>query len=363
MAIKRGTHLANSLTGTAAQDFIYGFFGNDTLKGLGGNDSIFGGLGNDRLDGGAGDDRLEGGAGADTILGGAGNDIIDSGGQFLFGGTGDTAADKVDAGIGDDVVSIGKKDVALGGAGKDTLVINDDDFSVSELINVNFASIGSSTAKAIGAAGTGYATTKAGQFEKVDFFGFAKAGSKIIGSNGDDSLSLNTDFAATSGVSISGGAGDDRMSGSSQNDRLKGDAGNDVLNGERGVDTLTGGAGNDVFAFNSVLLSSADADKITDFSLADDIITIGVADNTNFGSGASLLLKGANPLNGTTASGIAQILYSTASGLLSIDLNGSDAGGIVEIATPSQLSRKGEGEGLVGSIGHWYENHKFPSNP
>lgn len=61
MAILNGTHKADTITGTAQ------------------NDSIFGDNGNDIINGGAGDDYIDGGNGSDTISGGAGNDLIDGG--------------------------------------------------------------------------------------------------------------------------------------------------------------------------------------------------------------------------------------------------------------------------------------------
>jgi VCBS repeat-containing protein len=61
MAILNGTHKADTITGTAQ------------------NDSIFGDNGNDVINGGAGDDYIDGGNGSDTLSGGAGNDVIDGG--------------------------------------------------------------------------------------------------------------------------------------------------------------------------------------------------------------------------------------------------------------------------------------------
>jgi hypothetical protein len=46
-----------------------------------------------------------------------------------------------------------------------------------------------------------------------------------------------------------------------------------------------------------------------------------------------MLLKGSNPTNATTAAGVAQFLYNTTTGALSIDKNGSTADGVELIAT------------------------------
>ncbi len=77
-----------------------------------------------------------------------------------------------------------------------------------------------------------------------------------------------TAAAATVGVSITGGTGNDALTGSNQADILVGGAGDDSLTGGQGLDTLTGGAGKNTFVFanNSTGTPSATAfDTITDF--------------------------------------------------------------------------------------------------
>ncbi len=343
MTLKKGTRGNDTLTGTATVDFIFGYLGNDTLNGLAGIDHLFGGAGNDRLSGGAGNDHLDGGFGADTIDGGDGNDIIDTGGGLTFSGSygDDNAVDKVNAGAGDDYVSINHNDVALGGAGTDQLNVGTPAYGTTISVNVNFSVIGSSTAKAIGAAGSYYANTKAGQFESVNFYvSAADPGAKVIGSSGDDDLNVSMSYSApagSKGAAISGGAGDDVISGSSFADTLKGDAGNDQITGGGGHDIETGGAGIDIFLFDlGYGLSSDNSVKITDFNVRDDVISFSASTSTaDFGDESHLLLKGANPTNATTAAGVAQVLYSTTTGVLSVDTNGSTAGGVIEIATLS----------------------------
>ncbi|WP_223879158.1 calcium-binding protein [Chitinimonas arctica] len=78
------------LVGAAANDQLKGGLGNDTLRGNGGIDTLFGEEGDDWLYGGDGDDTLRGGAGNDRLLGETGNDLIDggSGDNTLTGGLG-----------------------------------------------------------------------------------------------------------------------------------------------------------------------------------------------------------------------------------------------------------------------------------
>ena len=71
-----GTHLADTITGDAADNLIQGFGGADYLVGGSGQDVLLGGDGADKLYGDAGDDVLVGGAGADTMSGGAGADLF-----------------------------------------------------------------------------------------------------------------------------------------------------------------------------------------------------------------------------------------------------------------------------------------------
>jgi Ca2+-binding RTX toxin-like protein len=108
-AASEGTSGADTLSGGAARDRIFGRDGNDTLAGGAGNDLLHGGEGSDRLSGGAGNDQLFGAAGNDVLSGGAGNDTL-SGGLgvdiFTFGG-----------GWGDDIIT----DYNMGEQGDDLL--------------------------------------------------------------------------------------------------------------------------------------------------------------------------------------------------------------------------------------------------
>ncbi len=332
MATRKGTRGPNTLTGTSGNDLIFGYLGNDKLKGLAGNDRIFGSGGADKIDGGIGNDVLFGGAGADTVFGGAGDDRISGAGGITGGSQDDAAADRLDGGAGNDNITMGKLDTAIGGTGTDLLNVVFGTSGAGALLNLNFSNAHGVTAKTFGLG-----TSKAGGFEGVNCFAFnAFAGSKILGSRGNDSLAIDLAFGATgAGVTISSGAGDDTINGSRLNDILKGDAGSDLIDSGAGKDTVTGGAGADVFQYSVFLNPVADdADRIIDFSLADDVIAFNIAGGAiKFGNEANLLAKGAGIANGTTASGVWQLLYNTTNGQLSLDVNGSDSGGVTLIAT------------------------------
>ncbi|HLL31114.1 MAG TPA: Ig-like domain-containing protein [Allosphingosinicella sp.] len=68
MAILNGTHKADTITGTAQNDSIFGDNGNDIINGGAGDDHIDGGNGSDMISGGAGDDVIDGGNGQDTLV-------------------------------------------------------------------------------------------------------------------------------------------------------------------------------------------------------------------------------------------------------------------------------------------------------
>ena len=92
------------VTGSTANDLIFGNEGEDAISGEFGNDSLFGGKGRDLLEGNEGNDSLSGGQDADFLIGGAGNDI-------LLGGRGN---DFLASGNGNDTL--------VGGLGRDFLV-------------------------------------------------------------------------------------------------------------------------------------------------------------------------------------------------------------------------------------------------
>ena len=117
-----GNSLENYIRGSSETNIIHGGGGDDGIWGQGGLDSLFGGSGNDLitgahsnelLDGGDGNDYLRGESGDDTLIGGLGNDFLDGGDgdDILIGSTANTGSREVD--------------VFLGGLGKDTFILGD----------------------------------------------------------------------------------------------------------------------------------------------------------------------------------------------------------------------------------------------
>ena len=100
------------VTGSTANDLVYGNEGEDIISGGLGNDSLLGGKGKDFLIGEEGNDSLSGGQDGDFLIGGAGNDI-------LLGGRGN-----------DLLVSGSGNDTLVGGLGHDILGGLDDNNSI-----------------------------------------------------------------------------------------------------------------------------------------------------------------------------------------------------------------------------------------
>ena len=97
------------VTGSTANDLVYGNDGEDIISGGLGNDSLLGGKGKDFLTGEEGNDSLSGGQDADFIIADSGNDI-------LLGGRGN-----------DLLISLSGNDTLVGGWGRDILGGLDDD--------------------------------------------------------------------------------------------------------------------------------------------------------------------------------------------------------------------------------------------
>jgi 2',3'-cyclic-nucleotide 2'-phosphodiesterase (5'-nucleotidase family) len=167
---------SDSFDGGDGADTGLGDIGNDILQGGNGNDSLFGGDDADRLDGGTGTDTLSGDAGSDTLNGGDGADRLD-------GGTGN---DSLSGGIGADTL--------IGGAG-------DDRFLFNELQDLIIETSG-------GGADTIIASVSMSNIDHIEALQIA---------------------SGISGITITGGAGDDMLIGNGLANTFVGGAGDDVI--------------------------------------------------------------------------------------------------------------------------------------
>jgi len=308
MATIHGDNNANMLSGTAYDDYIYGYGGNDTLNGLGGDDTLNGGTGNDTMNGGTGNDtyvvdsandivteaassgtdtvktyvnhtlsanvenlylygtsitgigntidnQIYGNGNANTLKGNAGNDSLygHGGNDTLYG---DDGNDTLNGGAGTDIMA--------GGAGDDTYVVE----STSDIVT-EAASAGTDTVKAY----VDY--TLIANVENLYLYGMATTGT---------GNTLNN--------MIYGNASANTLRGNAGNDTLYGYDGDDRLDGGAGIDTMAGGSGNDTYVVNR------SSDIVTEAASAGIDI---VKSSVNYTLGANvenLSLQGA-AINGT----------------------------------------------------------------
>ena len=274
-------------------DSILGSGGADTLPGFDGNDTIFGGDGDDDLNGNLGTDIVLGERGADFVRGGQGTDLV-------FGNEGDDW--HVNGNIGNDTVQgDGGRDTVFGGQGNDLIF---GDFGNPTLIGDNDSILGN--------LGDDLILAEHGD----DTVSGDDGNDQIAGGPGADIV-----FGGAGSDSLYGGQGDLGATSDPGADRLDGGADDDLLFGDRGDDTLTGGAGADRFD----IFSGAGVDRITDFSLQDDVIALEVG------------LNGIDYSLSTTFASFAQRFSPDGAGGTRIDL-GLDNALILEGIQPAQIA-------------------------
>lgn len=304
-----GNNLANTLRGNALIN---------TLSGLDGNDFLFGESGNDNLSGGNGEDILDGGTGNDFLNGGLGNDIY-----LLNDISSDIVFEEVNAGI-DTVVSVFDSTLsanvehlflqgnALAGTGN----------TLNNLLSGN--ALGNTLSGL-----DGFDTLNG--FDGSDFLDGGNNNDNIFGGNGNDFI-----LGGEGNDLINGDNDNDNIFGGNGDDLIQGGLGNDAISGQAGFDTLTGGGGADSFRFHTPFEGT---DNITDFSVADDTITVFA---TSFGAG---LIAGAPlqdsrfSLGSSTAilSTSIRFIYDANNGGLFFDPNGGNSGDRTQLATLSPL--------------------------
>ncbi|MDO9526868.1 MAG: Hint domain-containing protein, partial [Gemmobacter sp.] len=198
------------ITHTDGDDDLSGDAGDDTLTGGGGNDSLFGGDDNDALYGGTGNDSLTGGAGDDVVYGGPGNDtlVAGPGDDLLMGGDGDDTF-QVANGFGNDTV--------VGGETGET----NQDWIDARLMTGDATLIYSGDDAGVLSDGTSTMT-----FSEIERFGLGTGNDLVDGR------------AATTGIRVHAGTGDDTMLGGDGEDSFIGGIGSDLLDGGRGNDFI-----------------------------------------------------------------------------------------------------------------------------
>lgn len=277
-----GGNGGNTLTGGNGVNTISGGSGNDIIVGGLAADIISAGSGNDTVTYDANDASEDGGAGVDTLilngnlsitanLGNASNQITgstivtgfenldgsaataalsligDAGANILIGGSGNDAlvggggADSLFGNGGDDSITYNAAATIMdGGAGNNTLVLNQTIATTVDLTNTLNAVVGGGTAI---------------NFENID------------GSASTAALTITGDANANV---LKGGVGDDIINGGAGADTISGGGGNDSVIYDTGDVSIDGGAGTDTLVLNgtsSITANLANSNQVTGSAL------------------------------------------------------------------------------------------------
>ncbi|MBW6425266.1 calcium-binding protein [Rhizobium sp. XQZ8] len=288
---------ADTFTGTAGDDEMYGFGGDDIMNGGAGVDYIQGGEGKDTYDGGAGigdqlsfqDAYFNANAYRGIALDVTKGTVIDPWGnnetfKNFESFRGSQFADNMKGSAADEAfMGLGGKDVIDGGGGFDIVRYHRDvNRGGDKGVTVDLAK--------------GYA---------IDGFGKTDTLLNIEGARG-------TQFK-------------DTFTGSTANNTFWGDNGDDTFNGGLGNDILNGGAGKDTFIFNSVLNSTKNVDQIQGYVVADDIIRLENAIFTKL-TGVNVLLTADQFVANTSGEATDtkdRIIYESDTGNIYYDADGS----------------------------------------
>jgi len=225
-----GTRGPDVIRAGRGANVILGARGNDTICGGAGRDRIDGGRGKDTIDGRAGDDLVEGGRGSDELRGGAGRDRVrgESGNDFVRGGPG--ARDDVDRGMGDDTVTggSGSFDAIAGGIGRDRI-----DGGPGAHDTASYRSAGGPIEVELGRG-----RVRGAEDERL------KGIENVLGGPGNErcfGLSLAVRWCGSTGIAISGSAGDDSLTIGIRDRRLAVSAGSGPsleVGGDRRIGSL-----------------------------------------------------------------------------------------------------------------------------
>jgi len=193
---------ADTMAGGAGNDTIYSTAGADSVNGGDGDDNIDAGgsVFAVRLDGGAGHDTLyagfvTGGSGGNTLSGGTGNDLLQVGPYGSNSLSGDGGNDSLEGGAGNDTLSGGiGSDSLIGGNGNDFYFVDDTSDQIIELTGRGADTIISSVS-----------FSSPGQVEALQI------------------------AAGVTGITLTGGAGNDMLVGNGLANNINGGAGDDVI--------------------------------------------------------------------------------------------------------------------------------------
>lgn len=229
---------AVNLDGGDGKDMIWGGFANtdDTLRGGDGDDIINGRGGKDVIEGGWGNDHISGFGDDSTVDGGAGDDVIDAGMYYGWNYLATAQIPITEADIWRDL------NVYFTWTPIGELLLNTETFDLHA---------GVSFAGADGFDYTGQSTVPGWTYSFSSNNGayrliYRSASEPDGETTGAGLITYGGNTAEfTSGVTLSGGSGNDSITGSSADDHIDGGADNDVIVGGAGNDSINGGTGDD----------------------------------------------------------------------------------------------------------------------
>ncbi|MGH6709116.1 MAG: calcium-binding protein [Bradyrhizobium sp.] len=279
MALIIGTKNKDILVGTNTDDSIFDMDGDDTIIAGDGNDAIFAGKGGDFISGGDGVDTLHYGASDAAVNvnlathvghgGYAEGDVIFEvenliGSMFGDKLTGDSNANTIDGGDGNDIIhGGGGVDMLKGGDGNDMLYSDNSIASFNGGADIDTVDFSGRTASSY------YSYQPGGVYVNLLHH--------IVDYDGP----FHHEWGPEGTI-----VGVENVNGTNYADTLIGDFKNNVLAGNGGNDTLAGGLGNDTFVFaraNGAV--DFGNDTITDFAAGQDHLRI---DHTIFGNFADV---------------------------------------------------------------------------
>ena len=313
-----GGSAGSTINGTEGDDTLIGTEGDDSIEGRGGNDSLDGRAGNDTLNGGAGHDSLYGGEGVDQFIGGDGNDSL-NGIYAEFFGEGETVAETLDGGMGDDHYWVDHAgDLISDSGGIDTVHAFEMDWTLGAGFENLFLLNDWSESGKVGIGN-----------ELDNRIEVSYAGSRLEGRGGNDTL-IGAGGDGTRNHLL-GGDGDDSLQGADSGDTLEGGNGNDTLAGGF-FPMLAGGAGADSFLFDEPVEA-----RITDFASGSDRIHLDARTLSQLGASGPLaaddprFYAAAGATGGHDADD--RLVYDTSTGDLYYDADGNGDIGASRIAT------------------------------
>lgn len=296
------TALAQTRTGTAGNDFIFGDDSDNIIRTLGGNDTAFGGAGNDLIDGGPGNDSMAGQAGDD---------------QYIVDSAGDVVVEDVDSGL-DGVTA-----------------------SVSYSLGANVETLSLSGSSGLGGTGNALNNVLSGNAANNTLNGAAgndtidggAGADTMIGGSGDDSFLVDvsgdvvmeaanagTDTVRASASWVMGsnvehlilvGSGAIDGTGNAMANTITGNAAGNQIDGGAGSDTLIGGGGDD-----SYLVDIATDTVVEAVGEGMDLVRSGVT-YTLSANVENLMLTGSAVIQGTGNALDNQLTGNTANNTLS----------------------------------------------